>query len=35
MYADQGVKNQQGLVEEDVKKKVEKVVGTATTEMGN
>lgn len=34
VYAEQGVKNQQGLVEDDVQKKVQKVVEVATTDMG-
>jgi hypothetical protein len=34
VYAEQGVKNQQGLVEEDVQKKVQNVVQNATTDMG-
>lgn len=34
VYADQGIKGQQGLVEDDVAKKVNKIVNTATTDAG-
>jgi hypothetical protein len=34
VYAEQGIKNQQGLVEDDVQKKVENVVKIATTDAG-
>ena len=31
VYAEQGIKNQSGLVEEDVSKKVQEIVAVATT----